>query len=151
MAEGTGMGKTDTKTGGYMEDLAALRQADAARYRAMLAGDIAGLEGLLADELSYTHSSALREDKQAYLASLRSGRVRYLQASVREVGQEIYNDIAVMEGKALLVAVVDGVERTLDNRFLSVWKRQEGAWQMLAWASTPIPAPAAAAPGQAFQ
>ncbi|MCY1214020.1 hypothetical protein D9M68_518260 [compost metagenome] len=143
------METTRTMAGSHAQALAALRQADAARYQAMLAGDADALEPLLADALSYTHSSALREDKQAYLASLRSGRVRYLQASVQEVGQEIYDDIAVMQGKALLIAIVDGVERTLDNRFLSVWKRQDGAWQMLAWASTPIPP--APAPDQSLQ
>ncbi|MGO4155243.1 nuclear transport factor 2 family protein [Cupriavidus sp. YAF13] len=117
-----------------------LKLADEARYRAMLTGDIAALEGLLADELSYTHSSALREGKQAYLASLASGRVRYLDACLSDVEQNIYDDMAVMQGKAVIEAVVDGAERTLDNRFLSVWKHTSGGWQMVAWASTPVPA-----------
>lgn len=123
--------------------VAQLKLADEARYRAMLAGDIAALEGLLAEELSYTHSSALREGKQAYLASLASGRVRYLDAHLSDVEQTIYDDMAVMHGMVVIEAVVDGVERTLDNRFLSVWKRGGDGWQMVAWASTPVPASAA--------
>lgn len=120
-----------------------LKLADEARYRAMLAGDIAALEGLLAEELSYTHSSALREGKQAYLASLANGRVRYLDARLSDVEQTIYDGMAVMHGMVVIEAVVDGVERTLDNRFLSVWKHGVGGWQMIAWASTPVPASAA--------
>ncbi|CAN7771139.1 nuclear transport factor 2 family protein [Cupriavidus necator] len=135
--------ETTTMAVGEPADLAALRQADQARYRAMLSGDLAALDALLADELSYTHSSALRESKAEYLGSIRSGRVRYLHASLAEVGQAVYGDMAVMQGKALLRAVVDGAERTLDNRFLSVWRRHRGAWQMLAWASTPMPAASA--------
>lgn len=123
--------------------VAQLKLADEARYRAMLAGDIAALEGLLAEELSYTHSSALREGKQAYLASLANGRVRYLDARLSDVEQTIYDGLAMMHGMVVIEAVVDGVERTLDNRFLSVWKRGGGGWQMVAWASTPVPASAA--------
>lgn len=123
--------------------VAQLKLADEARYRAMLAGDIAALEGLLAEELSYTHSSALREGKQAYLASLANGRVRYLDARLSDVEQTIYDGMAVMHGMAVIEAVVDGVERTLDNRFLSVWKHGGSGWQMVAWASTPVPARAA--------
>lgn len=119
--------------------LSELDRADQARYRAMIDGDLDALDRLLHEGLSYTHSSALQDGKAAYLESLRSGQVRYLDADVQEVVRQLHGDMAVMQGKALLRAIVDGVERTLDNRFLSVWKRDGGGWRMLAWASTPIP------------
>ena len=124
---------------GDRQALAELELADQARYRAMLDGDLAALDRLLHDGLSYTHSSALQEGKAAYLESIRSGRVRYLDAQVQEVSCQLHGDVALMQGKALLRAIVDGAERMLDNRFLSVWKREDGNWRMLAWASTPIP------------
>jgi len=125
------------------EDLPGVLQADDARYRAMLDGDLATLAQLLAPGLSYTHSSAHREDREAYLASLASGRVRYLDALRDEVHVQIHGDTAVIEGHVLLHAMVDGVRRRLDNRFLSVWLREAGQWRLLAWASTPIPPMAA--------
>ncbi|MGH8786853.1 MAG: nuclear transport factor 2 family protein [Cupriavidus necator] len=121
------------------EDLTEVHRADDARYRAMLDGDLSALERLLASQLSYSHSSAHRENKREYLASLASGRVRYLDAQRDGVTAQIHGDTAVLEGHVVLQAIVDGESRRLDNRFLSVWLREGGAWQMLAWASTPIP------------
>lgn len=119
--------------------ITAVRQADEQRCCAMLAGDMAALDRLLADDLSYTHSSALRESKRDYLASLASGRFRYLGVGRDEVRVSLHGEIALMDGKVILHALVEGVERRLDNRFLSVWRRGATGWQMLAWASTPIP------------
>lgn len=118
----------------------AVLRADDARYRAMLSGDLVALERLLSAGLSYTHSSALCEDKQQYLASLARGRFKYLQVQRSEAAVQVHGELAVINGKALLHAQVDGQLRVLDNRFLSVWKLGDAGWQMLAWASTPIPA-----------
>lgn len=119
--------------------ITAVLQADGRRYRAMLEGDVQALERLLDDDLIYTHSSALREGKHEYLASLSSGRFKYLNVAQQEVRVALHGDLAVMDGKVVLSARVEGAERRLDNRFLSVWRLGTSGWQMLAWASTPIP------------
>ena len=49
------------------------------RCAAMTASDLATLESLLADTLTYTHSSAVVDDKASYVESIRSGRVKYLK------------------------------------------------------------------------
>lgn len=123
-----------------MDERAEVLKADAARYSAMRAGDLVALEALLADDLTYTHSSALSESKRQYLASLAGGRFRYLETDTQDVTVRLYEKVALMEGRARLRAVVDGVERLLDNRFLSAWTRHAAGWRMSAWASTPIPA-----------
>ncbi len=115
--------------------------ADAERYRAMVNCDLAALERLLSPDLTYTHSSAHRENKSEYIASLSSGRVRYESTRCDDVSVRINGETAILEGHSIFTAIVDGVARDLDNRFLSVWLRQDGNWQMAAWASTPIPAP----------
>lgn len=114
-------------------------QADQARYRAMLQGNMPALADLLADDLSYTHSSVLNENKSQYLASVGSGRFQYLGVATDDVQVRVYGDAAVMHGKVKLDALVDGERRELHNRFLSVWSRPGGYWQMSAWASTPLP------------
>jgi ketosteroid isomerase-like protein len=118
----------------------AVLRADDARYRAMIAGDLVALDALLCDELSYTHSSALCEGKREYLASLAGGRFRYRQVVHSERRVRVLGDFALIDGTVRLHADVDGAERVLDNRFLSVWAQSPLGWRMLAWASTPRPA-----------
>ncbi|NDZ17524.1 nuclear transport factor 2 family protein [Variovorax sp. WS11] len=114
-------------------------RADDARYEAMVNGDLAALDLLLSPELTYTHSSAHCESKKEYMASLSGGRVRYQATQRDEVSVRIRGEAAILEGHVVLLATVDGVPRRLDNRFLSVWLRRDHSWQMLAWASTPLP------------
>ena len=119
-----------------------LLQADQARYAAMVSGDFDALSHLLADELSYTHSSALNETKSQYLASLHSGRFCYQQARTNGVQVQMYGEqTAWMQGAVTLNVHIDGVPCRLNNRFLTVWTRRVGHWQLAAWASTPMPSP----------
>lgn len=123
-----------------MDDQTTILDADAERYRAMRDGDLERLAALLADDLAYTHSSGVCDDKREYLAAMASGRFRYLQTETEQVQVRIYGAAAVMLGRARFHAIVDGVERRQDNRFLSVWTRADRGWRMAAWSSSPIPA-----------
>lgn len=125
-----------------MDDVTAVLEADAARYRAMRAGDLVALEQLLAEDLTYTHSSAVCESKAEYMTSMAGRRFRYLDTQTSEVEVNVHGRAAFMHGRCRFHAVVDGAERVLNNRFLSVWVRDNedsGPWRMAAWASIPIP------------
>lgn len=122
-----------------MDELNAVLRADGDRYRAMREGDMTALESLLADDLSYTHSSGACDDKRGYLAAMASGRFRYLETTTEDATLRLHGQVVLMHGRAIFRATIDGVERLLDNRFLSVWTHSGASWQMSAWASTPIP------------
>ena len=124
------------------EALALLLKADAARCSAMLAHDINALEPLLADDIVYTHSSAVVDTKQQYLSAMREGRLRYLGIHPQDVNVRLYGTVAVMNGRAAMHVKVEGNEKHLDNLFQSVWVEREGRWQMASWASTLVPASA---------
>ena len=47
--------------------------AEDERYAAMVDGDLETLDRLLADEVSYAHSSGVRDTKEQYFAKVRSG------------------------------------------------------------------------------
>jgi len=116
-----------------------IHAAEDARYRAMTSRDLAALSALLGDDLVYTHSSAVVDGKTSYLASLASGRVRYLAAQRDGVSIRAYGDTAVVHGHAQVEAEIDGERRSLDNMFVNVWVRRPDGWQMVHWASTAIP------------
>ena len=115
--------------------------AEEARYGAMIAGDLAALERLLADDLLYTHSTAVTDTKAAYLAALRSGKYRYRAVRREGVTVRVFGGTAIVNGRSHIDVDVDGTPKALANVFLNVWVKNPSGWQMTAWASTPVPTP----------
>ena len=116
-----------------------VRLADDARIRAMLEADYDALDRLLGEDLVYTHGNATSDGKTGYMNNLRSGKVRYLAVQQGNVTVKVYGDAAVMHGIVDLHTRRDGAERTLHNAFMNVWVKGSAGWQMVAWASTPLP------------
>lgn len=117
----------------------AIFEADDARYQAMLAGDVAQLESQLADELLYTHSSALVDTKAQYLDAMREGRTRYLVAQRKQAQVRLFGLVAVMHGHVIMQIESQSGKRDLNNLFQAVWIQRDGRWQLASWASTVIP------------
>jgi len=116
--------------------------ADDARYAAMIAGDLAALQQMLAEELLYCHSSGQVDTRASYLSTLASGAVKYLEAQRFDEIVHPIGAVAIMCGMHRLRVLVGGQERVLHNRFTTTWLQREGRWLLLSWASTPVPAPA---------
>jgi hypothetical protein len=113
--------------------------ADDARYAAMIAQDYEALGRLLADDLLYTHSTAVTDTKAEYLAALRGGKYRYRAARREGTSVRVHDTIAIVNGRSFLEVDVDGVPKSLANVFVNVWVRTPAGWQMTAWQSTPLP------------
>ena len=113
--------------------------ADDARYAAMIALDFAALGRLLADDMLYTHSSAVTDTKAEYLAALRSGKYRYRGARREGATVRIHGDVAIVNGRSAIDVDVDGAPRSLRNAFTNVWIRTPAGWRMTAWQSTNLP------------
>ena len=114
-----------------------IRSLEDRRFRAMVGGDAAALEELLADDLVYTHSSASVDTKASLIESITSRRP-YQQVERSDEQIRLYGDAAVVNGQARIE--LRG-PRTLNLRYVDVWVRRGGRWQMVAWQSTPIPPP----------
>jgi hypothetical protein len=119
-------------------------EADARRYRALIAADADAAGELLHEDLLYVHSSGVVDTKTSYLAALGSG-TRYRAAHLGESTVRRYGDVAMIHGTVTLEAEVGGVPRVLPIDFVNVWVLGSGGWQMVHWQSTLIPAPAATA------
>jgi hypothetical protein len=116
----------------------AVRAAEAQRIQSLLAADFAKVDRLLADELTYTHSNAKRDNKAAYLEPFLSGRTRYKSLEPSEMSVRVYGETAIVTGRMLSVALVAGAESRTDLRFTSVWIFREARWQMAAWQSAKV-------------
>ncbi len=109
------------------------------RCAAMTSGDLVALEKLLADTLTYTHSSATVDDRQSYIDSIRSGRVQYLKIERFDTRSWDYGNTVVTVGRARIDVKVSGVEKNLNMRYCNAWIKTPKGWQFALWQSTPIP------------
>ncbi len=109
---------------------------DDERYAAMRACDLDRLGALLADGLTYTHSTGVVETKAQYLDALRSGRVKYVRVERRLDHFAAWGSCAVLQGRLDVEAEVDAQPYRTRALFTSTWVQQAGEWSMAAWAST---------------
>ena len=116
-------------------------QAEKDRFAAMVKGDRAALEKLLSDDLTYTHSTALLENKEQFIKSVTGGTIDYVSIVPSESDWKVRvnGTTAVVNGVAAVNVVDKGNDRKIRIRFTTVQANRGGAWQLLAWQSTVIP------------
>jgi hypothetical protein len=112
-------------------------KADTDRFAAMVSGDVAMLDRLLAVELHYINDRARVEDKHAFLYGIKSGKTKYTSIIPSERQVHVMGTVATLIG----VAVMRGEEEPgvdIGIRYTSVHVLRDGRWQMVAWQSTRI-------------
>jgi ketosteroid isomerase-like protein len=116
-----------------------VRQMEEQRFEAMMKGDVATLDKLLADELTYTHASAQVDTKEKYLAPLKSGEIKIHKFDRSDIKVHVYGDAATITGEALVEVTVKGEDRKVHLRYADVWVKGNKGWQMVVWEATLIP------------
>ncbi len=112
-------------------------KADTDRFTAMVSGDLAQLDRLLAVELSHIGTTGRIEDKHAVLYGIKSGKTKYTSIIPSERQVHVMGTVATVIG----VAVIRGEEEPgvdIGIRYTSVYVLRDGRWQMIAWQSTRI-------------
>ena len=110
-----------------------------ARFRAMVANDVALLDAMLHPDMIYTHSSAVVDTKASYVAALKSGKTRYKSQKRFEERVRVCGGCALVTGRAEMEAEVNGVHKTLRLCYLDVWTKAPQGWKFIAWQSTSLP------------
>ena len=121
-----------------MSDIQDLLAADEARRTAMIARDVDALCKYLDAGLRWTHSSGRTDNRQAVLDSIAGESVRYLALAVEDADIMVEGNVFIYRGIVRGHVEKDGAERDLANKFLSVWRRSDSGFEMLAWQSTAI-------------
>jgi hypothetical protein len=121
------------------DDIAAVLAAEDRRYEALLGPDLAALDELFDERLSYAHSSGVRDTKAEYLAKIERGYYDYARIDHPVERVELLGDSAVVVGRMTADLTVDGTPKNLDVLALAMWTRADGRWQLIAYASTPVP------------
>ena len=109
--------------------------AQEARFSAMINADTESLHALLADELSYSHTTGWTETKSEFLSTIETNKIDYLKVDSRNPEVRIYDDTAVITGLADVKVTVGGEQKEFTIRFLEVCRRHNNSWQLVAWQS----------------
>lgn len=113
--------------------------AQRARFDATVEGNLDALERLMADDLTYVHTSARQESKAENIAALREGRIAYRAIDTGDLAVRVEGDTALITGLADVTLRGAAADVVLHLRFLDVWARRSGLWQEVAWQSTRLP------------
>jgi hypothetical protein len=124
----------------YPDDgTAAVKAVELQRFEFMVKGDTTLLERLLAEDLTYVHSTGVVDTKASFLQSLSSGKLRYLALTPSEVAVRLVGTAAaVVTGRADVKVVANGKEISFPARFTSVYAKHHGRWLLAAWQSTTV-------------
>ena len=111
------------------------------RVEAMVDRDLAFLERILADDLSYTHSGGRTDTKASFVKLIADPThgylgVDYSDEDVRPCGSQG----AIVRGRAQIRLIREGGEKiSYPVLFVDVYAQRDGRWQMVAWQATRIP------------
>lgn len=126
---------TSTTTKAISPDEKAVIDTEKKRFTAQIDKDMTVLDRVLANDLVYNHSSGASDTKASFVESIRSGKTVYRAIDIEEQNARIYGNTAVINGVCLLKATSNGNEINNHLRYLSVYVKKGGQWQMVAWQS----------------
>jgi ketosteroid isomerase-like protein len=111
---------------------AAVLAAVEALSKAMLAADRAQLEALVAEPLSYGHSSGTIQTKTQFVEIIANRQTIYKSIVLTEPTTVIAGNDAIVRHAAAVEANVDGKPVSAKIGVLQVWIKQDGRWKLLA-------------------
>jgi ketosteroid isomerase-like protein len=115
-----------------------IRDLEQQRFRAMEHVDVAALNRILSDDLIYTHASGLQQTKAELIGVLGSGDFKYESICADSTRIRIYDQTAVVTGRAAIRIKTGGREQSFKICYLDVYVKQDGRWQMVAWQSSRV-------------
>jgi hypothetical protein len=108
---------------------------------AVAAKDVGKLRTMYADSYTHTHGSGKMDGKDARIVSLLAGDPVIETAPVTELSIRIYgSDMVIMSGRSPILNKQEN--RSYDFRWMQVYTRASGNWQLAASQATRLPATA---------
>lgn len=119
---------------------ASLLEAEEARRLAMLESNTQKLGMLMADSMTYTHSSGITDSKQAYLQLLSSGTVTYETIAFDDLNIQLIGQVGLVTGTMKATLMRSGTRKQIATAYLAVWAHVDGDWLLHAVQATTLPA-----------
>lgn len=112
------------------------------RFEADFKADKAGLDSLLADDLTYGRTSGVRHTKREVMALVGGGGPYALDYSTPDsLVARVYGETGVVTGvvTGVLKVKLTAQPAPYTLRFTDTWVRRSGRWQLVAFQATRLP------------
>lgn len=111
-----------------------------ARVAALDSSNVAALDRIMADDVTYVHSSGKVDTKQTYLDAIRSGQLHYISLQPKNLQVRMMGSSAAAINGEYTVRVIDTrIQKdplVLSIFILTAYAKRDGRWQQIAWQST---------------
>ncbi len=109
---------------------------EAQRFAAMMRADTLALRPMLAEDLVYVHSNALKENKSEHLAAIASKKLVYEKMDREAANVRFYGKTALVNGIVKVQGKLKGNAFEVRLLYLAVYRKKKGAWVLINWQST---------------
>src|SRR5690349_8373776 len=104
-------------------------QTELKRFNAMVQKDTVLLERLLAQDLVYVHSNALKENKQEHIRSIITGKIVYQRMDREEATVRLYGKTAVINGAIKVKGILSANPFEVRMLYTAVYRKNKAVWQ----------------------
>lgn len=105
------------------------------RFEAMTTKNIALLQEMLADDLTYLHSNGLLENKQQHLNNISTGYLTYNTLQPETMTVRVHGRSAIGNGIIHVAGVANGKPFDIRLRYTDVYFKKKRKWKLAAWQS----------------
>ena len=106
--------------------------------RAVTSADIEALKRIYADDFAYTNERGINLTKAQRLAELASGKRKVSHTKHDDFQVFTFGDTVVVTGRSRSVVDYQGSSTTAPRRFMCVYVKHNGQWQVVAQQETPV-------------
>ena len=125
----------------YAADSVAVAHAHESWFRGLLAHDTTTLSAVLAPDITLGFPAGNVMPRQDFLRYKQDGQLFYDSAEHHELRIRVYPAAALVTGRSTLTYRFKGTAGSERLAYTATYIRFNGAWRMVAWQSTIVPAP----------
>ena len=121
------------------QDVEVITELERRRFAAMVAGDFDDFAALCHPDLIYTHSTAVTDTLDSYLAKCRDGFFDHHRIDHPITKVVVAGDVGLVLGEMNADLTIGGTRKQLRNSSLAVWVRDGDSWKLIGYQPTPKP------------
>ena len=130
------LSQTQGKAGG--DDERALRQIEQELTDAMLKGDASAVERHYGDAFAFTTPDGEVMTKAQVVSNVKTGAAKFESSKFEDMKVQVYGDSAVVTSLTTDKGTVNGVDVSGRYRWMDVFVRRGGRWQLVAAQGTRV-------------